>query len=348
MLMKRPVQAVEQKQKTSNMIPPVKKSDRTGSGELSATPPPIINLVDDEEVQPLPTPVTHPLPTLLVPTPSVKPVTVAPTSNAKLSNATLSSAKPATATALALGECPPDYHDLYDDWQDDNSKKMASPNVLRGQIRKFLASTGCKITAFQKIIGVNGNSYNKFMNGKYKDQWSATANSTYSSAAYFFWREKKMGKNKSIGALWSSAQPARPALPNVSSVVLESSEIYLTPQEVRKELSNLSGTYACTQADIAKAAGAPNANAMSRFMSAGGEFGGQDQDFYSMAARYVEKLRVQLGKPKSKKRKALEQEQQPGKRPFLGVDTSQKVWCFAGSEPCKGKDDLGRTVFNFR
>jgi len=321
--MKRPA-AELQKPNTGSL--PIINSGGTGSAEISATPPP--------QVVPAPA-----VPTLLVPTPSVKPVTVAPTSNAKPA---------ATTPALALGECPHDYHDLYDDWQDDNSKKMPSPNVLKGQIRKFLASSGCKITAFQKIIGVNSNSYNKFMNGKYKDQWSATANSTYSSAAYFFWREKKVGKTKSIGALWSSDQPARPALPDVSSVVPDSSDIYLTPQEVRKELSSLCGSYACTQADIAKAAGAPNANSMSRFMSAGGEFGGQDQDFYSMAALYVEKMRVHLGKPKSKKRKALEQEQQPGKRPFLGVDVAQKVWCMAGAVPCKCKDDLGRTVFNFR
>jgi hypothetical protein len=37
---------------------------------------------------------------------------------------------------------------------------------------------------------VGGPSYSKFMNGKYKDQWSACQNGTYSSAAYFFYREK--------------------------------------------------------------------------------------------------------------------------------------------------------------
>lgn len=278
-------------------------------------------------------------PTLVAPTPSARPIPVAP----------VSSTKPAAvAPTLAVGECPADYHDLHDDWLDDNSKKAPTPNTLRGQIRKFLAATGCKITAFQKIIGVNSNSYNKYMNGKYKDQWSATANSTYSSAAYFFWREKKLGK-KALAKRWTAAQPTRPGLPDISTVTLESTDVYLTPKETRKELTSLCSSYACTQASIAKACGAPNANAMSRFMSAGGEFGGRDQDFYELAAIYLEKLRVKLGKPKSKKRKALETEaaDHPGKRPFLGVDLSQKVWCIGGSVPCKSKDDLGRTTLSY-
>jgi len=263
----------------------------------------------------------------------------------------ISHAKPSVQAApvARVGDCPSDYLDLYEQWEDDDTKKMPTPNTLRGQIRKFLATTGCKITAFQKIIDVNGNSYNKYMNGKYKDQWSATANSTYRSAAYFFWREKKLGK-KNLATQWSASQPAKTALPDVSDVQLGSNDIYLTPQEVRKELSSLMSTYACTQGSIAKAVGAVNANAMSRFMSAGGEFGGRDMDFYDLAALYLEKLRVKLNKPKSKKRKAIEAEvaQNPGKRPFLGVDTSQKVWCFAGAVPCKGKDELGRTVLQFR
>jgi len=32
------------------------------------------------------------------------------------------------------------YNDLYDEWEDDrHSKKMPSPNALKGQMRKFLA-----------------------------------------------------------------------------------------------------------------------------------------------------------------------------------------------------------------
>jgi len=83
-------------------------------------------------------------------------------------------------------------------------------------------------------------------------------------------------------------------------------------------------------------------------MSKGGEFGGKDQDFYEDAAVFVEKLRIKQNKPKSKKRKSLEEEVQPGKRPFLGVDITQKTWCMIGSVPTKGKDALGRTIINSR
>ena len=45
------------------------------------------------------------------------------------------------------------------------------------------------------MIGVNANSYGKFMHGKYKDPWSATQNGTYAAAAFFFFKEEKLGKH---------------------------------------------------------------------------------------------------------------------------------------------------------
>ena len=78
---------------------------------------------------------------------------------------------------------PDGYHDFYDDFQDEGVPRSLSPNKLRAQINKLLQDTTIKITEFQKIIGVNANSYGKFMNGKYKDQWSATQNGTYWAAA---------------------------------------------------------------------------------------------------------------------------------------------------------------------
>mmetsp|Transcript_20967 Transcript_20967/g.67644 ORF Transcript_20967/g.67644 Transcript_20967/m.67644 type:complete len:232 (-) Transcript_20967:176-871(-) len=62
-------------------------------------------------------------------------------------------------------------------------------------INKLLESTDIKIGEFQKMIGVNANSWGKFMHGKYKDPWSATQNGTYFAAAYFFYRERKLGKH---------------------------------------------------------------------------------------------------------------------------------------------------------
>ena len=206
------------------------------------------------------------------------------------------------------------------------------------------------LQALLKILQVNSNSYNRFMNGKYKDQWSATSNNTYDAGSYFLYREKKAGK-QSFAALHSSktaasggGATAKVSLPDVSGVVLEDFQVFLTPIEVRKEIQRVLATYKCSQSDIAKAAGAPNGGAVSRFMAKGGEFGGKDMDFYEAGAEFLEKLRIKENKPKSKKRKAIEAETRPGKKPFLGHDPNQKVWCFADETPQHTRDALGRLV----
>jgi len=83
--------------------------------------------------------------------------------------------------------------------------------------------------------------------------------------------------------------------------------------------------YNVTQSELAVLCGA-NANSISRFLKAAGEFGGKDQEFYLLGAAFVEKLRIGTNKPKSKKRKALEEEavHRSDKRPNLGLDPDAK------------------------
>lgn len=64
-----------------------------------------------------------------------------------------------------------DYYELM-----DVARRRWTPNQLRARIRKLLQQTDIKITEFQRMLGVNSNSYSKFMNGKYKNQWSAAEN----------------------------------------------------------------------------------------------------------------------------------------------------------------------------
>ena len=93
-----------------------------------------------------------------------------------------------------------------------------TPGRLRGQIRKLLESTDIKITELQRMLGVNANSYGKFMNGKYKDPWAATQNGTYHAAAYFFFREKMLGKNalgKTRAHGGAAAAAGKPKLPDL-------------------------------------------------------------------------------------------------------------------------------------
>jgi DNA transposition AAA+ family ATPase len=66
---------------------------------------------------------------------------------------------------------------------------------MRAEIRKHLAETGKNQTKFQGEIGVSAASYGKFMNGKYKDQWSAVQNGTYEAAGTYLAKYKIQKKN---------------------------------------------------------------------------------------------------------------------------------------------------------
>ena len=183
--------------------------------------------------------------------------------------------------------------DMEDAWDDFTSQPLTiTPARLRAKINKLLTSTDIKIGEFQKMLGVNANSYGKFMqtgtNSKYKDPWSATQNGTYHAAAFFFFKEDRLGK-KALGKLrargasaGASGTPAKSGdrssllsptvatsvatktksatkteLPDVTNVRLESEHTWLTPSEVRKALQDLQMSHSTSVAGLARAAGVP-------------------------------------------------------------------------------------------
>ncbi len=291
-----------------------------------------------------------------------------------------------------------DMDDLYDDFV--SQPISVTPARLRSKIVKLLASTDIKIGEFQKMLGVNANSYGKFMqtgtNSKYKDPWSATQNGTYAAAAFFFYKEERLGK-RALGkvrahgsgaatpakgndgrgrALLSPAvatsvgsktkTSAKPALPDVSGIQLESEHTWLTPSEarampcktcsartaqashgwqVRKALQDVQLSHSTSVAGLARAAGVPY-QSFNNFVKAGGAWGGKDNQAYHPAAALVERVRIALGKPKSAKRKALEAEVASGEvsrrtgGPNLGLDPDGKFYTFPGAR--FAKDSLGR------
>ena len=108
--------------------------------------------------------------------------------------------------------------------------------------------------------------------------------------------------------------------------------------------------YATSVAALARAAEVPY-QSFNNFMKATGDFGGRDNQAYAPAAALVERLRIATGKPKSKKRKALEAEVEEGvvdRRtggPKLGLDPHGKYLTFGGAPLHMTKDNLGRNVF---
>ena len=253
---------------------------------------------------------------------------------------------------------------LYGDHQDEFqiTPLTVTPGRLRGQIRKLLETTDIKITEFQRMIGVNANSYGKFMNGKYKDPWAATQNGTYASAAYFFFREKKLGaralgKLRAHGAAAAAASggdgggaPAKkPALPSVDYVEIDVTT-WLTPGETRKEIRALLQAYNTSLAALARLADVPYQSFMKFCNIDTGEFGGDGNQAYRPAAALVEKFRVARGKGKGKKRTALEAEVDAGRcdrdgGPLLGLDPNKRYFAMAGAH--MRKDALGRNFISY-
>lgn len=241
------------------------------------------------------------------------------------------------------------------DSEDDSEVcRRWTPNQVRARIRTFLQKTEVKITEFQGMLGVNGNSYNRFMNGKYKDQWNAAENQTYDAATRFFIKEDKLGK-QAVGKLRAKPSAKKSGgssqLPEIQGISTDGLT-YLTPGETRRELGKVTKEFNTSVAQLARLAGVP-AQSANKFMKAGGDFGGVDNQVYHPFAELVEKFRIACKKPKSKKRQSLENEVAAGRvgedgHPFLGVDPRGKTWCFAGDRPVISRDDLGRKVIEYQ
>jgi hypothetical protein len=109
-------------------------------------------------------------------------------------------------------------------WEDDDwiprmkSGKQRTPNMIRNELQRYIDTCKAERISTQTAIieeslGVNNNSFRKFMNPKtYKDPWSATQNSTYWAAARLL-EKVKYEKEQSKKAEKSSGK--RKANPSV-------------------------------------------------------------------------------------------------------------------------------------
>lgn len=252
-----------------------------------------------------------------------------------------------------------DYDNSEDDaFEEEALRRAGSPVAIRGKILKFLQTTDVKIGEFQNILGVNSNSYNRFVNSKYKNPWSAAENQTYRAAARFFLREKKLG-SKAMGVMrkikkdpntGKSSKLSALEMPNISGVLTDGFT-YLTPEETRRQLRVLLKLYQTSNAALAKLANVPY-QSFNLFLKATGEFGGGKNQVYHPAAQLVEKIRIARGQPKSQKRLGIEAEIRAGRTnfdgsPFLGMDPNSKVLCMKGTCPVMARDSLGRRTVRF-
>lgn len=93
-----------------------------------------------------------------------------------------------------------------------SSGKQKSPNTIRNELQKYIDASPETQTKIVQRMGVNSNSFRKFMNPKtYKDQWSAVQNGTYWAAARLLEKdrfEKKIAKKPATKSASSGKRKA--------------------------------------------------------------------------------------------------------------------------------------------
>ena len=230
-----------------------------------------------------------------------------------------------------------------------SSGKQISPNSMRAEIRKHLAETGKNQTKFQSEIGVSAASYGKFMNGKYKDQWSAVQNGTYEAAGTYLAKykiqkkiedltskkaeanTKKVNSSDNSSKNTSTKRPAEAAgdenapptkkskndmdnqLAAINAVVVGETPVYANCDEMRQMINKYLISSGVNQTRWLKSIGV-GANSLGAFRKMKGKGAGASNMVYPIAWRFFEKKRILENKPKSSKR--LEQEARWGPEGF--------------------------------
>ncbi|KAF2656242.1 hypothetical protein K491DRAFT_692261 [Lophiostoma macrostomum CBS 122681] len=232
------------------------------------------------------------------------------------------------------------------DMELENVPMKESCDVVRRKIRTFLDSGEMKVGEFQKAINVTSKSYSTFMtqNGPYKGSGSSVY---YSAWAFFQKREMrglKMPKKKAKTDAAGNDQGV-----DIAGVVLpgeddDSVEIYDTCDEIRRKISAHLQKPGVTQAQFLRDVAAQyrttekrlQSKQLNDFRSKKGPYAGNTSAIFYGAYVLFEKLRLQEGKPKSKKRQEMEQVwSREG-----GMDTERKrdrVWAHVSDHVSQDK-----------
>jgi hypothetical protein len=211
--------------------------------------------------------------------------------------------------------------------------KQKSPNVIRGELQRFIDK--CKVdgtmtqTKIIEQMGVNNNSFRRFMDPKtYKDQWSGLQNGTYWAAARLLASEQEKAKQKAssggsakrkadtTGERATSKKSKDQATELITCInavegVTEDDPVYDSCPVVVAKIKEFLQRDGITKAILLKALGGINSNSLNRFLQGKGE----DQRgnvAYKRAYVFFEKMRILEGKPKSSKRLRSEAENPRG------------------------------------
>mmetsp|Transcript_64260 Transcript_64260/g.177803 ORF Transcript_64260/g.177803 Transcript_64260/m.177803 type:complete len:307 (+) Transcript_64260:285-1205(+) len=247
--------------------------------------------------------------------------------------------------------------------------KQVSPNSMRTKIRKFLAEKTMTQTAWLAQIHVNNNSFGRFMNGSYKNQWSACDNGTYWAAAKFFARQDiqkqidalnapkaSAGSKRALGDMSnssvdassssSSSGPSKKAKKDAAVALCaaivavelpEKVPVFAHCDDIRKAINKFLIDTGVNQTQFLRSIDCA-ANSFGSFMKLKGKGGGAANKVYHNAYRFLEQYRILEGKPKSAKR--TEAEARWGPHGYHLRHDDGKRWGLPGDQYDKSRFDI--------
>ena len=189
-------------------------------------------------------------------------------------------------------------------------------NQIRTKITQFLNSGEMKVTEFQKRLGVNSNSYGRFMKLGKKGPWAGSDNGTY-HAAYLFFKKRELAgvkiPKKNVNAPKEVVEKYDVSGIRLPGEGIEEVEVYDTCDDVRmkinKHLREAPVTKASFMREICKTFPEPKtiqAVQLQRFLKGKGPTNGQSSPVYYAGYVYFEKLRIKNGGKKTAKRQEME------------------------------------------
>lgn len=197
---------------------------------------------------------------------------------------------------------------------EDDMPITDSCDIIRRKINAFLNSGEMEVTEFLREIGVNNNSYDRFM--KLKGRYSGVDNQTYEASFKFFQKRKANGVEEVSKKKVKKDEEAKRY--DVLDIQLEGEEndsvrIYDTCDDIRQKIAVYLQEPNITQAGFLREIGklfSENRTIQSKqlkdFQAKKGPLAGNSSSVFYGSYVFFEKQRIKQNKAKSKKRLEME------------------------------------------
>ena len=221
---------------------------------------------------------------------------------------------------------------------------------VRRKIKALIEGGEMKVTEFQRTIGVNSNSYGRFM--KLQGPSRGMDNSTMSGAYRFFKRREAEGKTVPKKRKADAAPAVDLSDVHLDDEDTDSVKIFDSCDEIRRKIAAHLRKPGVTQAQLLKDLAAQfhtqsvklQSKQLNDFRTKSGADAGNTSRIFYGAYVFFEKLRIKEGKPKGKHRLEMEKIWAPRGGFDTKTSHSKGYWCMKGEVPVM--DQYGNVSFH--